>query len=337
MHKKYFPILKAKAGELKAIETLKPNEKNSLSPVIELLPDSYDSVLTRLTASWPFNNNQILIDPAIILETDSDTTELEELYTRLQEQNVNAIPVLRLNSDEDYISLVKDYINEYKSLFCIRITNDYAKPRTFNALIASMIEDLQTSYDRCIILFDLAHSNDDNYQHLSNSAIANIKALKSIESFYQIVTASGSFPKDLSQIPAKSEIQLERIEALIWNQINEEIDYPIFYGDYGIKHPIYDPEVMQFPSTASIKYTTKNSYYIFRGIKPKDHPDGNGQYILHCKSLVTKPEYDSPTFSWADNEINTYALKAVTDKPGNAETWVRIGHSRHISKLLTLL
>ncbi|SDH63983.1 beta family protein [Chitinophaga filiformis] len=312
-------------------------KKNSLSPVIELLPDSYDSVLTRLTASWTFCNNQILIDPSLVLETDSDATELEELYAKLREQDINVVPVLRLDSSEDYILLVKDYLGEYQSLFCIRVTNEFAKPRTFNALIASMMEDLEAPYDRCIILFDLAHSNDDNYQHLSNSAIANIKALKSVERFYQIVVASGSFPKDLSRIPARSETKLDRIEAIIWNQIKKEIDHPVTYGDYGIKHPIYDPTVMQFQSTASIKYTTEDTYYIFRGILPSDHRDGNGQYILHCKSLITKPEYDSPTFSWADNEINNYALKAVTDKPGNAETWVRIGHSRHISKLLTLL
>lgn len=339
MIKKYFPVLKAKAGELKAIETLAQDEKIDLSPVIELLPESYESTMTKLQSSWTFENNQILVDPYFILSVDPDVTEVGDFFDGLQSQNINAIPVLRLDSIDDYIILVKNYIHNYDSLFCIRVTNEFAKPRTFNALIFSMLEELEASPDKCILLFDLSYCNSENYQHLSNSATVNLRSLRSATDFYQIVIASGSFPKDLSGIPARTEMKIPRYEAVIWEQItsDDDINVDIYYGDYGIKHPIYDADSAQFQSTASVKYSTDTDFYIFRGIKPGDHPNGNGQYILHCKSLVTKPEYDTAAFSWADNEIDTYAAKVVTDRPGNAETWVKIGHSRHFSKLLSLL
>lgn len=91
-----------------------------------------------------------------------------------------------------------------------------------------------------------------------------------------------------------------------------------------------------YAGSASVKYTTDDHYLIHRGILPEKHANGNGQYILHSKVLITSSLYDGVHFSWGDEKINEYAMKAVTDKPGGASTWVQIGMNRHLAKLISL-
>jgi hypothetical protein len=332
--KNYFPIFKSREGELKGLNMLAGDVKRSIAPIIELLPETHETVLVNLTECWTFEDNEILIDCSF----NPGTAQVETTFEALVAANVNVVPVVNLNSPEDYINFVADFIDEHDKKVCIRVKNEFARPRIFNALIQETIASLRTNAANIILLFDLSYASVDTYQNLANSVITNIKALAVHASEWgQIVVAAGSFPVDLSPFVANTRNVVPRYEWNIWQEIqnDNEINGFVYYSDYGIKHPIYDPTVGGFQATSSIKYTTSNDYLIYRGIRPGDHVLGGGQYHEKCRLLIADALYDGRRFSIADNEI--FLIGNRNERPGNAGTWVKIGQSRHVSKIHSLL
>lgn len=335
--KKYFPLLKSKEGELKALSVLANPIKKDIAPIIELLLEDYDTLLTSLTENWAFRGNEIFIDSSIVLKIDPDMAALNTLLRGLKNASVNIVPVIELNSSDEYFELARTISAELETKVCVRIKNEFARPRLFNPLLADLLARLAIESTNVILLFDLGAVIEANYQNFANSVIANIKGLTNPSQWSQIVVASGSFPVDLGGFTANTRNLITRYEWSIWQEIqrDRELKKLVFYGDYGVKHPVFEPSTQVFASSASIKYTTENSYLIYRGIRPQDHPDGNGQYNQKSALLIADALYDGHAFSYADNEIHECAGR--TDKPGNAGTWVKIGQSRHIAKIHSLL
>lgn len=325
---KYVPILRGKMGEFTALRNLSIEEKKITRPLIQFFPDT---VSDRIRRAWNFETNMIYFDASFL----PSITDIRGFCEALINQNINFIPVIHPNSPDRYLEYVRR--NHLRNGICLRLNVPYLRPRFIN----TFIEDKKGYFDieepNIDLFIDLGfiniHGNVGLFQNIFSSIY---DALPHAEIFRSIIIGAGSFPVNVASIPPDTVGVLHRSEWNVWNGINAEIkDGKFIYADYGNIHPNYDPEAETHLGSCTIKYTGENNFYVFRGRRTFEHPDGHGQYNNKSRLLVAHRCYDGRTFSWGDGYIDDCA--SDTDGPGNSTTWVSVTLNHHITKIIDLL
>ncbi|MES2486015.1 MAG: hypothetical protein V4581_08745 [Bacteroidota bacterium] len=337
--KNYFPTLLSKSGEFKALSHLSHNVKSNISPIIQVLNDSFDKTKKYLINSWSFKHNSILID--FSLSQNVNIEHKRNLLENLLSNDVNIIPVIDSNTPKDLIQHIKDLAdNQAVKKIGIRFSNETGGLININSFINNSSETLGINKEDISIILDLGYVEAHNFNMLATLAIKTILSIESYESYENIIVASSSFLNNLSSLsPAGRLYRLPRYEWNIWLQIQNNIQsINIKYSDYGTKHPIFSQA--PFAGTCSIKYSGENEYIIYRGELSANHPEGNGQYIIFADKLINTNDFPGKDYSWGDLQIFEYAnenLKNPKRKTGNAESWVTISQNHHITLMENLL
>ncbi|HAO09379.1 MAG TPA: hypothetical protein DCQ50_20905 [Chryseobacterium sp.] len=335
--KKYFPILLSKAGELTALSKLSEPVKNQLTPIIQVLPDSLESIIT-FASNWDFEGNEIFLDFSLF---GNNNLPLRRFISDLVNLNVNIVPVINHNANPEYIDLLERlFLDGEIEKVSFRFSNSIGGFINFNRMLAEMLNYLNISESQVSILLDFGLVDENNYNNSAALAINIIQSIPNSEDFDNIVVASGSFLENLGSLnPPDRVYRLQRYEWNIWNLIITQIQQNnIKYSDYGIKYPYYTEA--NFQGSCSIKYTVESEYVIYRGEVSSNHRDGNGQYITFSGRLINSNDYMGENFSWGDEKINFYASQDLRDpkkKTGNATSWVEISQNHHLTLIHSLL
>jgi hypothetical protein len=334
--KQYLPILKSKRGEFKSLNALPHFNKKQMIPCIELLEGTVEQTYNQLTEIWAFEGNKIIIDSSYFYTNSESAIKYIDLLERLRISDVNTIPVIEVDSSRYLIDLVNGYVLKYDGELCIRIRREFLYGSSSRAQYDALVKSIPVKIQNIILLLDTEIATVASLKENITDLQFFINGIKDPGKYALIALASGSFPENLSKIEAGTIKSLPRVEWSVWKDIESKYQLAnLAYSDYGIKHPLVDPASTPFEGTCSIKYTTENHYVIFRGIRGSDHPEGGAQYHEKCKQVIAHPLYDGNIFSWADKEIDECANRI--NKPGNAESWVKIGHNHHFAKILSLL
>lgn len=348
---KYYPVLLSKQGELTALERLTQDVKARISPIIEVVPETFqdgwlakkvkteaarkkmrekkglpeptkkkeavyeNKLQSSLITHWSFPGNQVLLDFGHC--TSTDPKNIWPFLNILCDNGVNVVPVITGNSSIVMIDIASTFATEKDRQICIRLRNQF-HGFTTNTVIDSIMRITQFPKKDIFLFFDNGYVVDENYQSALDATLNAFESLTDFESWYEIMVSAGSFPENLNDPPfaPREEPYLpERFEWMLWNAIikNKKYSKRVKYSDYGIKHPIY--EDLGFSGTASIKYTAGEHFVIYRGVKPGEHALGNAQYIQHSKSLVTSEHYTDESFCWADGKIKEYSKLSTVPEP----------------------
>jgi hypothetical protein len=332
----YLPILKAKRGELKALSMLKNETKEAICPIIELVAGCKDNVAKYLRENWAFGGASVYIDPYILLnETHGDFNEVEEIFSILWDEDINAIPVIRVDYSDKILDAFKSIVTKGVPI-SLRVTREFAIPIYFDVSVERIKTLFEIHSDSINLIIDYSFVDRDTVTSTADSAITLINHISS-ENFLSVTIAAGSFVKDLSHIAPDTVVNLTRWE---WNlraqlQLALKIEDSVRYSDYATRYPIYEYDAQPYAGSSSIRYTTETGFLILRGLLPSIHPDGMGQYHSKCSLLIRNPHYDGAAFSSPDACIENCANKLITS--GNPEVWVKISTARHIEKMVHLL
>ena len=143
MPKHYIPILKGKAGELKALANLQPKLASAVTPLIEVppIPTKYPEGQDDPVPAKSIDDHMKLVAkgfcealadlPRVFI--DGEAVELEEnlengsepseaLFSALRTAKVKFIPVFGLDRYEEYIESVSGAVLKDKRGACLRIT-----------------------------------------------------------------------------------------------------------------------------------------------------------------------------------------------------------------------
>ncbi|MFD2968545.1 beta family protein [Sphingobacterium bambusae] len=337
--KKYYPILLSKSGELVALKNIFDEVKGGVSPIIQVLPGTDSKVLDFARDHWSEKNYELLIDFSLFKPFDEE--KIANLIDGLLLIGVNAIPVISIDSDPRYLTM----INKLKSTFmidrvAIRLISNNGDFLKINENIESLLTDVWLERPEVLLILDFGLINKGNTDYFTTIATKIIPSLHAVEDFSSIIISSGSFPENLTNfLPSPNFYLIERYEWTFWKNLKSTSEYShlISYSDYGTKNPVYVDA--NFAGTCSVKYTLEESYLIYRGEKSNNHPNGHGQFIDFANSLILSPEYSGETFSWGDGRVMEIAReKGKKDpKPGSLESWVQISQNHHISLIHHLL
>lgn len=335
--KKYYPVFVSKDGELKSLSMLYPEVKRDICPILRVLSKEESKIL-KYISEWNFSDNEIFFD--FSLANDMAADDISNMLSFLLAAKVNIVPVVEKNSRKSYLKVVSNLILAGTvSSVCIKYDID-TKKEDVESNAAFLIEKLDITRSQCSIWIDMSVIESGLVNGHFSNVKSKITALANNAEYENIIVTSSSFPIDMTRLEADKVHRLSRYEWKLWELLKVQDGLPknLRYGDYGTKYPIHRDG--GFLGSCSVKYTTPEIYLIYRGHKPNDHPEGNGQYVLHAKKLVKTKEYSGSDFSWGDEKVEFFAgqnLKDKKAKKGSARSWVEISQNHHTSLMVSMI
>jgi hypothetical protein len=344
----YVPILKGKDGEYGALSSMSPDEKEEITPLIEIPPIPWDhtndvpektidqhllKVDRKLEKSWGMDQ-PFFLDLMWIGERErmSDGEHsLAYLFNRARLAGLKAIPVTGLVRADDYQEACRNAAEGDKRGVCLRLLKDDLQEQdTLETAITKLLESLRVSPADTDLILDLGSLHKEGEHEPSTDAVSLIESLPLIKKWRSFTLAATGFPVDLMGLPPSEISSIRRLEWTLWRSLGDDrriVRTPAF-GDYAIAHPQppeVDPRLMR-PS-ASIRYTTDDVWLVLKGKNLKDY--GYRQFHDVSKSLLKIGAYSGPEFSWGDRYIKDCANRTVSS--GNLTTWRKVGTSHHIA------
>lgn len=321
----YVPILKFKLGEQNALSQLKIQTKDSIIPLLELIPtaNNNDGFEKKISSCW--SNRHYYFDVH------------EDLYgsyfTLLEQCNPTyVIPVLTLDDDYDTIQNALKYTENGCAL---RIySTDYERlDASLTDLVVLGLN--QNDTDLIIDLKVITGALSDKIIVLNSL----LRKIKNINLYRSVIISSSSFPENFNSIQQNNHQMFERLESRVHTEsisLSQELNFKFVYSDYGIGSVDYI-EPSQFMNPAfKIKYSTNEYYLCYKGLTNKNKGLSITNVSPLCLDLVNSTYFSGRTFSYGDEYIYNIAHN-IAKSAGNNTTWVTICQNHHIELIVDII
>ncbi len=347
----YVPILKGRAGELRALREMREPTASRLVPLVEVPavvedsdsddPESAEiagdtSKLARdLRRQWP-PERRIIVDASLIPAYPNSIPTVD-LINRLAQADHVITPTVRPSDSEWAIRHIGEAIHEWGlNSACIRVGGDDLDDNEVPLAdaIDQVVHQLRLDPDRVDLVLDFGPVMDEQATSFA-ARIARLvlSELRHEDDWRTLVVAAGAFPPDLNSIQSEVLTELPRYDAAMWNVLRNRVRgrLPIF-GDYAIAYPAQTAGV-PFAPAPQLRFTAETSWYVMKGRKQDRR--GARQFYDICARVAEAGTVD-PNLSWGDDYVYRAARSAsnganVLIKTGNAMIWRAVGTSHHIA------
>ena len=255
------------------------------------------------------------------------------IFEQLNAQGCSAIPVTGPARDAHYQRAVMQSALKDKRGLCIRISLEEAARSGLKSSIGALLEK-DISVEDCDFILDLGAPPNfvplDGFAKVVESLIQKLPDLARWRTFTLI---GSSFPLTMAEIKT-SPVTIPRNEWRLYKILvprlsKAKIRIPSF-GDYVINHPeVIRKDMRLLKPSGTIRYAIDDAWMIVKG--PNVRANGYGQYVGHCKTVITSPDFLGPAFSKGDKYISDCA--AGTASTGNLSTWRWVGTNHHLEKV----
>lgn len=336
-YKHYVPILKGKRGEFPSLKAIK--RKSGISPLLEAIPNlSFDFIAKSMARSWP-KDNPFFADFLYCSDAPEQlgTTRahpMTQCFRVMAAAGQSAIPVTGTGRSPEYQAAVRSIIKSQKRGVAIRLSPLDFDGENLNAALAAIVKYLEINRTNVDIIIDLESVASVKSASVTAMHRANLSLLPHIADWRTLTVASAAFPKSLAPLTKDTWNSAPRSDWLGWRSLFSRSDKPSripSYGDYAIAHPGLPPQG-RATILAQLRYTTPDTFLIWKGHDVFKHGRKFAQFYDICRSMVSRPECRPATFSLGDSEIHEKA--ASRGSSGNAETWRKIGVNHHVETVL---
>lgn len=351
----YAPALKAKMGELTALEALADNVKDQIAPILEVpgidwnyskdrpaktLQKHLEDVVAAIEKNWPARNFFIDFSPAAQVAAADNKTDILTVFDSIaQQKTLTYIPVVDFDRSTlaTYLETSQAIHGRTNSGVCLRIKyadlEDVVEELAFTEFLKTL-ELPMSDIDLVLDFGSISSYESDKTLYLATRLV--LQSIPDLTSWRNVIVLASSFPHTLRGMDKNSRVKIPRREWKSWLRLKEKSDrigrLPIF-GDYSIAHPELvevDPRIMNM--SAAIRYSTPDDWLILKGESVKIK--GFTQFPELSAELVSMPEYAGADFSAGDRDISGYA-DGTTNGTGNATTWRKIGNNHHLTLVVT--
>lgn len=303
------------------------------------------TIPNEIEKSW--GNSKILVDFNLIHDGSNTVNlkieSLEKVTNYCSEKGLNIIPVIYLNDNQSLLEkVIKLFNDQFINGICIRIiTSDLKKIDELNEKLDKFIKNSNISINEIDLLVDINYL-DDNTKLIYKSLFLDAQSIYSLKDWKTFIFSSGSFPADVSKHKAEDSPSSEpRLDWQYWLEASKDITTlvrkPIF-SDYTIRNPRHSDASIFMQSSATLKYSYKNEWLIFKG-EVQNYP----QYLAHAYTLVNDTDFFyGENFSAGDKYIADKAkhLKTYLNNPkvkgtGRSGDWISAGVSHHLALALS--
>lgn len=358
MNDQYFPILKAKKGELDALSNLSQSVLARTTPIIEItklggrqleaaqkrtntpFKDYIEKCSAEIAKAIP--KKQVMLDifqwPENFL-IESGEHILNYAIDHLTEKGILPCPLIGYDRWEtpEYKEAIKSIRLGKDQFFSIRLDSvaleDMLDPDYFNEIIEDIVAEANLIPLNTPVIIDL----EDITKKSVNDAIETIgRAYEHMRSlgFTYIISVGSSIPTSVNHAVKMpdSSATIFRKEVLAWKGFLQA--YPtasLYFGDYGVRNPRAADNIIAPDMNGKIRYTIENSYFIARGHSLRRENKAAQNNVL-ARAIVESQHYMGENFSWGDYRIMECSQGKFV---GNPTTWISIDTNHHISALTT--
>lgn len=346
--KQYVPLLKWRQGEYQALLKLNDSIKDQVVPLIVIPPIEYDfddqcdkktvekhlePFAKRYKAKW--NKRPALIDMHHSLELsirDSGLTTVVSIFDELRANSANAIPVIDVRRDTQYLDDVKTIQKKDNGGLALRVTLSDLMSSTFAKDLAAVIARVSIGNEAVDLVIDLdAPRNFEPYGDFAKVVVGLMLPFGDLKKYRSLAIVATSYPE--SQSIQKPGGVFVRHEWALYKAIQTELSVagkvPTF-GDYGMERPEFLNMDMRLVKPAGkVVYATPTSWRIRKAGSFRDDP---GQMRKHCKDILASGDYRGETFSAGDKYIKDCAAGTATTS--NLSGWKWIGMNHHMTQIV---
>ncbi|WP_183130779.1 beta family protein [Pseudomonas coronafaciens] len=259
----YIPIIKWQPAERRALDEIDDELIDGFCPCIEVRNVTQHALfLAELHHSW---EGAALVDYANPNGrlTKNRYKEFDAFVSLIAEKGYPIIPVI---DSRDMLVLPHAVIARLSqvSAFVVRLRLQSL------VLDSDSVEQAQSALKvfgqknvRGRLLVDLGTSPSEWHAHDVEAFVAGLRDIKGF-GYETIHLASGAYPPDLTNVPAKAEFV--RRDWGLWNAIKEAgPDLLLGYSDYGILSPAWTEEKLKkIGKKATLRYTRDTDWLILR-------------------------------------------------------------------------
>ncbi len=353
----YVPILKAKAGELRALREVHQTVRNAITPLLEIMDvpprwlDGEDepvpsksmeqhiaATADALVKNWgterPLFVDGLYVEGADTL--DDGREPFRALLDHLRDANMKSIPVTGMDRYAEYDEAIKGAVGSDGRGLCLRLEEE-----DFDS------DDLEAELNGALDYFGIGRSKVDLVVDYAatilprSTLVAVVNSIPQLKKWRSFTLSACSFPKDMRDISANSIEELAREEWLNWTHLRarrDKVERMPTYSDYAINHPQLleiDPREMRM--SGNIRYTWTTQYVVARGEafprkkdKTKRDPP-RVQYPRLAKEITEHKAWMGPKFSWGDAYIQECANGKCV---GGGREWRAVGTSHHLASVV---
>jgi hypothetical protein len=339
-HRHYVPILKGKLNDITAVRNLKPATKESLTPLIEVVPptetsndrDRIKKTINLLYQAWgdrPFFADLVWRQDAPAVETGVHV--VDEFFVKARRKQMRAIPVTALDRNPAFQQAVDRIVRAQGEGLAVRLSPTFfdgasTAPRALEALLR--LTGLAPS--QVDLVLDFREIGNLGTAMVSHATRAWIDMLPNVQDWRTLTVAGSSFPATLSDLPRAAWTTRQRNEWIAWLSVVTGATKPArlpSYGDYAASDPSL-PYQKQAPRVANMRYSTNAEFVVYHGEKI-DTPTGGTQIYRICADVVARPDFPGATFSQGDREIQERATSSSCP-PGDPNKWRGWGTNHYL-------
>ncbi|MGV8896246.1 MAG: beta family protein [Rhodoglobus sp.] len=326
----YVAILKAKQGELLAIQTA-PSAQ--FVPLLEVIEPQRASSIGR---AWPSTTDALWVQPINYTDAAASdwATAITTLFDELRTAGTLAVPVVTLDETPETYAAVRAIVAVDVRGLVLRLDCEDALeelPADLKVAIDTVLAECGASPDTCDLVLDSGLVSG-GVAVQSNTATGALNALPYASDWRNIVAAFSGFPALVGDhVPVSSVGSIPRTDAAAFaHLITRWTVACLTYADYGVGVPTYS-EVKWSP-IPNIRYALPGEWKIHRAAT-KMNP--SPQYIALASDVAAAGYFAGSAFSPGDAYIADVASGA--DGPGNAGSYLKAAMSRHFHVVLESL
>lgn len=352
----YLAIVKWKAGERRALESLWPSRRHWMIPLFEMPPagdfdheeqrvlsptEHIKSFGRRLHDSW--GHSLAFIDAKAV---DDDIHKaglsahpLTELLERARLAKALACPATSLKHSPEYQNAVRRFVSRDSHLpIAIRVNPlDDMESETFSKDLQGLLDHLGCAPERVALVLDFASLGALKRAEVDGfveTVIERIYDAIALGPWLKVITAFTSFPVEL-KMKANTVETFPRTDWLAYCLLLERqpaLRGVVAYGDYAIDCAPFAKSSGPISPSAQLRLTGGDDYVVVKGEQAKQ-PIGYGAIRPVADILSRRDEFAGPTICDGDAWVARLARdpKAGT---GNASTWRWAGTDHHFAQVL---
>ncbi|WP_315851108.1 beta family protein [Yersinia aldovae] len=305
---KYFPLIKTRDAELKAISRLSDDILSEILPIYELTKSRKTKVapdgdihrrmtlIAEIQGDKPFildvSSNDKYINPQMEQLLDENKGYYEWQYFISLYSNLNIIPMIHLYDEDDFSEVTKfvSEMSKLKSKLAVRLPfnlDDYKK------FITPIIDGLNGDC-KIFVIIDGEQVTSKEQENVTNGFLFACQEIEEFNSKIEdIVILTTSFPLSPAKHGNDDEGEVSILEEYIFQQVSQE--YPVKYGDYASIN-IQQVEIKGGTFVPRIDISLPEEI-IYKRYRRDD-----GSYVLCAQKMVEDSRYN-PIGTWADKEI----------------------------------
>ena len=347
----YVPFLKGKAGEFKALAQLSVDQRQALTPLIDVPPEkvefsgegiiikTVDEALkgyaAKIAEAWGSVDHCYVdiagFDPDLRL--DGGRHPLTAFFADAKEANLAAIPVTGLDRDGPQLEATGGVCKAWRLGVAIRLHRpELSDPDRLVEVLPKFLRLLDQEPRQVDLLLDFGELLKSEGQTIEDGARAAIGALPFLRDWRSLVLCTGAFPGEVSRfIKTQRSGKRPRRDWNLWQRLassNDALPRVPAFGDCGVAGADWGSPFnpLEMNPSCKIIYATDEEWVIVKGRSFRDF--GGDQYRGLAAQMRAREEFLKEGHCLTEKKIIDCA--AGKGGTGNLEQWVTAATRHHI-------